>query len=223
MTRPASGFALLSPCGHPYAGARLAVFPDFLAIFDLQNDILRRPFMAVFAERLVLAFIRAGKAAQEKAAVVLLGVGRQHPFRGPAQPMASQHGAVVDAGLLGPLHQAHGKPFVGHEDVAGGIVGLLFPSRPVAVLRAVGAVIVSAFKGVFVRRVAQIGQEHVKVVPSLADLDASAAVAVIMGRFGVVASGLHLDPNTVNSRIGQSVSFCHEPVITYRKELSNEL
>jgi hypothetical protein len=44
-----------------------------------------------------------------------------------------------------------------------------------------------------------------------------------MGRFGVVASGLHLDPNTVNSRIGQSVSFCHEPVITYRKELSNEL
>jgi len=63
MTRPASGFVLLPPCGHPYAGARLAVFPDFLAIFDLQNDILRRPFMAVFAERLVLAFIRAGKAA----------------------------------------------------------------------------------------------------------------------------------------------------------------
>ena len=223
MTRPASGFALLSPCGHPYAGARLAVFPDFLAVFDLQNNILRRPFMAVFAEWLVLAFIRAGKTAQEKAAVVLLRVGRQHPFRRPAKTVASQHGAVVDAGLLGPLGQAHGKPFVGHVDVAGGIVGLLFPGRPVAIFRAVRAVIISAFKGVFVRRVAQIGQERVKVVPSWANLDASAAVAVIMGGFRVVAAGLHLAPNTVNSRIGQSVSFCHEPVITYRKELSNEL
>ena len=223
MTRPASGFVLLSPCGHPYAGARLAVFPDFLAVFDLQNNIFRRPFMAVFAERFVLAFIRAGKAAQEKAAVVLLGVGRQHPFRGPAKPVASQHGAVVDAGLLGPLRQGQGKPFVGHVDVAGGIVGLLLPSRPVAILRAVGAVIVRAFKGVFVRRVAQICQERIKVVPSWANLDAPAAVAVIVGGFRVVASGLHLDPNTVNSRIGQSVSVCHETVITYRKELSNEL
>ena len=223
MTRPASGFVLLSPCGHPYAGARLAVFPDFLAVFDLQNDIFRRPFMAVFAKRLVLAFIRAGKAAQEKAAVVLLGFMRQHPFRGPAQPVASQHGAVVDAGFLGPLRQGQGKPFIGHIDVAGGIVGLLFPSRPVAVFRAVGAVIVRAFKGVFVRRVAQIGQEHVKIVPSLADLDASAAVAVIMGGFRVVATVLHCNPNMINSRIGQSVSFCHEPVITYRKELSNGL
>lgn len=223
MIRPASGFVLLSPCGHPYAGARLAVFPDFLAVFDLDNDILRRPFMAVFAERLVLAFIRAGKAAQEKAAVVLLGVGRQHPFQGPAKPVASQNGAVIDAGLLGPLRQGQGKPFVGHVDVAGGIVGLLFPSRPVAVFRAVGAVIVRAFKGVFVRRVAQICQERIKVVPSWANLDAPAAVAVIMGRFGVIASGLYLDPNTVNSRIGQSVSVCHKTVITYRKELSNEL
>ena len=223
MTRPASGFVLLPPCGHPYAGARLAVFPDFLAIFDLQNDILRRPFMAVFAERLVLAFIRAGKAAQEKAAVVLLGVGRKHPFRGPAKPVASQHGAVVDAGFLGPLRQGQGKPFMGHIDVAGGIVGLLFPSRPVAILRAVGAVIVRAFKGVLVRRVAQICQERIKVVPSWADLDASAAVAVIMGGFRVVATVLHCNPNMINSRIGQSVSFCHEPVITYRKELSNGL
>jgi len=223
MTRLASGFVLLSPCGHPYAGARLAVFPDFLAVFDLDNDILRRPFMAVFAERLVLAFIRAGKAAQEKAAVVLLGVGRQHPFRGPAKLVASQHGAVADARLFGPLHQAHGKPFMGHIDVAGGIVGLLFPSRPVAVLRAVGAVIIRAFKGVFVRRVAQIGQEGVKVVPSWANFDAPAAVAVIMGGFRVIATILHCNPNMINSRIGQSVSFCHEPVITYRKELSNGL
>ena len=223
MTRPASGFVLLSPCGHPYAGARLAVFPDFLAVFDLDNDILRRPFMAVFAERLVLAFIRAGKAAQEKAAVVLLGVGRQHPFRGPAKPVASQNGAVIDAGLLGPLRQGQGKPFVGHVDVAGGIVGLLFPSRPVAILRAVGAVIVRAFKGVFVRRVAQICQERIKVVPSWANLDAPAAVAVIMGGFRVIATILHCNPNMINSRIGQSVSFCHKAVITYRRELSNEL
>ena len=223
MTRPASGFALLSPCGHPYAGARLAVFPDFFAVFDLQNDILRRSFMAVFAKRLVLAFIRAGKAAQEKAAVILLGVGRQHPFRRPAKTVASQHGAVVDAGLLGPSGQAHGKPFVGHVDVAGCIVGLLFPSRPVAVFRAVGAVIVRAFKGVFVRRVAHIGHESIKVVPSLADLDAPAAVAVVMGGFRVVATVLHCNPNMINSRIGQSVSFCHKAVITYRKELSNGL
>ena len=223
MTRPASGFALLSPCGHPYAGARLAVFPDFLAVFDLQNDILRRPFMAVFAKRLVFAFIRAGKAAQEKAAVVLLGIGRQHPFRGPAKLVASQHGAVADARPFGPLHQAHGKPFMGHVDIAGGIVGLLFPSRPVAILRAVGAVIVSAFKGILVRRVAQIGQERIKVVPSWANLDAPAAVAVVMGGFRVVATVLHCNPNMINSRIGQSVSFCHKAVITYRKELSNGL
>jgi hypothetical protein len=44
-----------------------------------------------------------------------------------------------------------------------------------------------------------------------------------MSRFRVVTSGLHLGPNAVNSRIGQSVSFGHEAVITYCKELSNEL
>jgi hypothetical protein len=46
---------------------------------------------------------------------------------------------------------------------------------------------------------------------------------VVMGGFRVVATVLHCNPNMINSRIGQSVSFCHEPVITYRKELSNGL
>jgi hypothetical protein len=218
-----SCFVLFSPSGHPHSGARLAVFSDFFSVLNFYHNIFRRSFVSVFAKRFVFAIERAGKAAKKKTAIILLGIRGQHSFRGPAKLIAALNGAVINSRLFGPLHERHRKPVISHINISSGIVGLLFPSRPMAILRAVRAVIVGALKGVFIRRVAHVGQERVKINPSRTNFDAPTTISVIMDRFRVITSGLHLNPDTINSRIRQPVPVCHEVVITYCKELSNEL
>ena len=218
-----SSFFLFPPFGHPNASARLAILPNFFAIFDFNNNIFRRSFMPVFAKRFCFTFLGAGQSAKEKANVILLKRCGQNAFWLPSKPMASQYGAVANSAFFGPLHQTQGNPFMSHINVPRGIVGLFLSSRPATIFRAVRAVIINAFKAVLFGRVPHVSQKGIKVFPGWANFYPSATIAVIMDRFGVVTSGLHLGPNAINSRIGQSVSFGHEAVITYCKELSNEL
>ena len=221
--RRALGFSFFPPFSHSYASARLAILPNFFAIFDFNNNIFRRSFMPVFAKRFCFTFLGAGQSAKEKANVILLKRCGQNAFWLPSKPMASQYGAVANSAFFGPLHQTQGNPFMSHINVPRGIVGLFLSSRPATIFRAVRAVIINAFKAVLFGRVPHVSQKGIKVFPGWANFYPPAAITVIMSRFRVVTSGLHLGPNAVNSRIGQSVSFGHEAVITYCKELSNEL
>lgn len=221
--RRALGFLLFPPFGHSYASARLAILPNFFAIFDFNNNVFRRSFMPIFAKRFCFALLGAGQSAKEKANVILLKRCGQDALWLPTKPMATQYGAVANSAFFGPLHQAQSDPFMSHINVPRGIVSLVFSSRPATIFRAVGTVIINAFKTMLFRRMPHVSQKGIKVFPSWANFYPPTAIAVIMNRFRVVTSGLHLGPNAVNSRIGQSVSFGHEAVITYCKELSNEL
>lgn len=223
MMRLSSRFLLLAPCGCPYAGARLAVFPDFFAVFDLNNNVFGRSFVAVFAKRLILAVIRTSKTTQKKAGVIFLRIRCQNTFWGPPKMITPAHGCVRNSRFFRPLHQAQGDTVVRHINIPNGIIRLFFSSRPSAIFRAIGSVVVNALKSMFFGWMPHVSQKRVKIIPGWANFNASTAIACVMRCFRVIASGLHLDPNSVNSRIGQSVSFGHVAVITYCKELSNEL
>lgn len=81
------------------------------------------------------------------------------------------------------------------------VIALLLRSCPAAVIRRVWTVVVYPIKAVFFRRTdAHVGKKQFEIVPSVAQLNPSPAIAFIGSVVGIKAAILHRIPDGVFSR-----------------------
>lgn len=105
---------------------------------------------------------------------------------------------MIEAQSLRPFGQCVRLAIMSQQFVVAAISGLFDPCSPVAVIRAIGAIIVASFDGVLRGRLAShISQEWREVLPSFADRYSSTAVILETCGFRVMAAFLNTCPCSI--------------------------
>ena len=98
---------------------------------------------------------------------------------------------------ISPVLPRQGYALVGDEDIISAIVLLLLACSPVAIIRRISFVVVSALKGVSIRTLAHIRDEVFEFIPARADGDASASITRVFSRLWIAASVSHVGPSSI--------------------------
>lgn len=105
-----------------------------------------------------------------------------------------------------PLGEAQGFVVVGIHNGHATIANLLLSGAPLAVLRAITAIVIDALKCRAIRRPPHIGQEVFKHFPSIAHADATRAVVFKRDSVFVLAPLPHACPDVISAATSSAMS-----------------
>lgn len=137
---------------------------------------------------------------------------RQNLFYSKASVQFFIDSFSYDVKFVGPSCEALRFSSVGNSSssIFVSVVCLFFASGPIAILRAIWAIVISAFKSQAFGWISHVG---VKVCgrfsPTLTHFNVSSAIVRIISRARVVASIHHIFPRFVNPRSAQMVGCWH--------------
>ena len=136
-----------------------------------------------------------------------LGWNGKRPSWRPSSVKACGYSGSLNARATAPLLEGEAFTVKHNAPVVRSVVLLLAHQRPAAILRLVMPVIINTLNRVFVRwRKAHIFKEILKCLPSVANADASRAVAFPTGRAFSAASCYHVPPAVMNWRSRPTMS-----------------
>lgn len=125
----------------------------------------------------------------------------------PSSSMAIVKNLIANSEDFRPLFQCHRFPLIRNFSAHSLIVGLLVFSCPNAIDLAIRPVVVFALDRQAGRTYTHVGIKVLELHPSIADRNASAAIVLICGRFGIVASLQNARPDHVSRCSGHPMFF----------------
>lgn len=121
---------------------------------------------------------------------------RKHSFYGPIPAHSMKQGVVAYTSRVGPLREGFGFPVKGNVSIFASIVCLLFLREPSAIFWGVRAIVINSIKAVLRGGAfSHIGNKILKgILPSVANVNTSAAIMGIAFIVGIVAPLPHASP-----------------------------
>ena len=120
-------------------------------------------------------------------------------FGSPATKYSGLCGTVGNAEYLGKISETASDAMNGHNEIRYHVALLFGRSGPTAIFRFVVSIVVDAVNRLAVWTFSYVSKKCLKVVPSFANLNSSAAVSVIPFVRRVLATLDHLEPTFVDS------------------------
>ena len=135
---------------------------------------------------------------------------RQRSLGGPSGPDPGFEGVPLDTERKRPIGETHRAAVMREHDVASSISRLLVPACPAAIIRAVAARVIDAFKLAVRWARTDVFNEGCEVIPAFAPCDTPSSIGLEVLVVGVPASISHRGPYDV---LGPSLSVSRVSVL----------